>query len=521
MMTLEQFRIDTAAISDRGLSEKRPQNEDSYLELRDSNFYCVADGVGGAQAGDVASQMATEILGEAFVHLNEGGDAEVRMKAAIEQANSAIFQMSHELPQLSTMATTIVGLHIGGDTATIAHVGDSRLYRVDASGQLYKETQDHSVVEEELRAGRLTPEQAINHPSRNVISRALGAEERVEIDQKTIMIEPGTSFLLCTDGVTRHMSDDELRIILVGEDDPFVICQKIKDACYSRGAEDNLTAVVVKVWAHGHELEEPTMAAVRPPLVDSSMLEVERAGLDISEPLTSPETEIDKELDDELNKKFPQSKKKLSALETIEQAQNEPHSPPSVPLAVKPVTHKTSDAKSPTPPKSISDKDVRTIRIDEEKTGTFGRLLTLLPWILLLAVVGLCAYYYYFYLQNNQPTSQTTSSPDIAMTTYETARRKADASPTQYIAVASRQPKDAADYYLLGRAYYLTGEFGSSLHNLKKAKDLSETGVQDSNSEVLRNDIDILLQVVQERTKGSDETSTDENSNSVTPNSNS
>ena len=91
-MTQNNLHISSAAITDKGLSEKRPQNEDSYLELRDSGFYAVADGVGGAQAGDVASQMAMEILGEAFINLQEGGDAEERLKLAIEQANSAIFQ---------------------------------------------------------------------------------------------------------------------------------------------------------------------------------------------------------------------------------------------------------------------------------------------------------------------------------------------------------------------------------------------------------------------------------------------
>lgn len=94
------------------------------------------------------------------------------MKIAIERANEAIFQMSHDLTQLSTMATTVVALHVAGNIATIGHVGDSRLYRLDPKGNLYRETQDHSVVEEEVRAGRMTAEQAVNHPSRNVISRA-------------------------------------------------------------------------------------------------------------------------------------------------------------------------------------------------------------------------------------------------------------------------------------------------------------------------------------------------------------
>src|SRR3954470_10330882 len=110
--------LQSAAVSDRGLSEKRPQNEDSFLEVPERGLFAVADGVGGAQAGDVASQMAVEILGEAFTNLREGGVVEELMEIAITRANGAIFQMSSDLPQLATMATTIVALHIKDNIAT-------------------------------------------------------------------------------------------------------------------------------------------------------------------------------------------------------------------------------------------------------------------------------------------------------------------------------------------------------------------------------------------------------------------
>src|SRR5205085_3927816 len=128
--------------------------------------------------------------------------------------NVSIFQMAQDSPNFSAMATTIVALQVDGHVATIGHVGDSRLYRVSPDGRLHRETQDHSVVEEEVRAGRMTPQQAATHPSRNVISRALGAEPTVEIDMKTIMFEPNTSFLLCSDGITRHIDDFEIRDLL-------------------------------------------------------------------------------------------------------------------------------------------------------------------------------------------------------------------------------------------------------------------------------------------------------------------
>src|SRR5687768_10552211 len=268
------FNITSASVSDRGLSEKRPENEDSFLILEERGVYAVADGVGGAQAGDVASQMAVEILGEAFAHQSADLDAEDVMREAIERANSAIYQTASDLPQLSSMATTIVALHVHGNIATIGHVGDSRAYRLDQNGNLRRETDDHSVVEEEVRAGRMTAEQAAHHPSKNIISRALGAEPDVEIDLKTIMVEPGTTFLLCSDGITRHVDDSEIGRLL-SNGNPASICERLKEMCYARGAEDNLTAVVVRVapeqakglgGKHGlHEAEEATVATARSP----------------------------------------------------------------------------------------------------------------------------------------------------------------------------------------------------------------------------------------------------------------
>ncbi len=126
------------------------------------------------------------------------------------------------------MATTIVGLHLKGNVATIGHVGDSRLYRLTPAGQLLRETEDHSVVEEEVRAGRMTAEQAANHPSKNVISRALGAEDVVEVDMKVIEVDDGTEFLLCTDGITRHIPDHELRQLLITYDDLATLCGELK-----------------------------------------------------------------------------------------------------------------------------------------------------------------------------------------------------------------------------------------------------------------------------------------------------
>ncbi len=253
--------VKSSALSDRGLNERRPINEDAFLEDTSRSIFAVADGVGGAEAGEVASQTAIEVLDEAFRHQVDGGDIEDLMELAIQRANASIHQMAQEHERFSMMATTIVALHLRGSVATIGHVGDSRLYRLTPEGRLILETEDHSIVEEEVRAGRMTREQAANHPSKNVISRALGAEDNVEVDMKTLEVESGTEFLLCTDGITRHLSDGEIRQLLINEEDTSLICEELKKRCYERGAEDNLTAVVVRygqrisVDERGDELE--------------------------------------------------------------------------------------------------------------------------------------------------------------------------------------------------------------------------------------------------------------------------
>jgi protein phosphatase len=240
--------VDFASVSDRGLSEKRPLNEDSFLADADRGIFVVADGVGGADAGEVASQTAVDVLNDAFrSKVTDGEDVEDLMELAIQRANSSIHQMASENPRFSMMATTVVALHLDGNRATIGHVGDSRLYRISPDGILHRETEDHSIVEEEVRAGRMTPEQAANHPSKNVISRALGAEPSVEADMKVIEVEDGSAFLLCTDGITRHLPDNELRDLLASGRTPNDLCDEMKARCYQRGAEDNLTAVVVQV----------------------------------------------------------------------------------------------------------------------------------------------------------------------------------------------------------------------------------------------------------------------------------
>ena len=496
-MTQTDLQINSAAISDKGLSDKRPQNEDSYLELRDSGFFAVADGVGGAQAGEVASTMAMEILGEAFINLQEGGDAEERMKAAVEQANSAIFQMSNDLPQLSTMATTVVGLHLSNNIATIGHVGDSRLYRVDKEGNLYQETHDHSVVEEEVRAGRMTPAQAATHPSRNVISRALGAEGTVEVDLKTIMFDAGTTFLVCSDGVTRHISDDELRELLFSELDTFAICQKIKDLCYERGAEDNLTAVVVKALNKvtsdfpdaSEVLEEETISTANPLLVDSSILTDSSA--------KTKKLPAEESFRVENDEPTLETKREISSQKPQVSIPEEPATTAS--LSILPSDSSTkSESDLEGKPRSI--RDEKSYRVDENSTtGVLRKFFYVLPWVLLAGTFSLLAYMFlsqYFSSKPNENAEQLkTQTANLVLTSFEQNRRNVDADPAKYIA-NSASPKDAIDNYLLGRAHFLQKNYSDAKVHLLNAKSMLSDGVSLTNLKVLENDIPMMMAII-------------------------
>lgn len=498
----ENFQYISAAVTDKGLSEKRPQNEDSYLELNKSGLFAVADGVGGAQAGEVASSMAMEILGEAFVNMQNNGDAEEVMKAGIEKGNSAIFQMSHDLPSLSTMATTIVAVHLAGNIATIGHVGDSRLYRVDGNGNLYRETQDHSIVEEEVRAGRMTAAQAANHPSRNVISRALGAEPTVEIDLKTIMFEPNTTFLLCSDGITRHIEDVEIRELLNTSLHPSEICRQMKDICYSRGAEDNLTAVIVRVTSElanafeddnqgtATDFEEPTVASARPVVnTDASAATFDNFDDAPTQDLRLP---------DSIQNQLPLS------VPNVETIQPEPdHKTQFIePIAPEPTNHiepVQQTIEEPEKPIDVHSKyDSDTFEPEGENSGGFvGKLISALIFLLIGAAVGAGGYYLYASRQPQvqpQPITEM-KTPNIPFSGFEENRRNVDKNPQKFLAANGTGPQDAEDYYLIGRAYLLTARYPEAKQAFTEAKNrLGQTA--DVNSKILATEIAMSLAII-------------------------
>jgi serine/threonine protein phosphatase PrpC len=484
------FQLHSAAISDIGLNEKRPQNEDSYLELGERGVFAVADGVGGAQAGDVASQMAMELLGEAFINFKDGGDAEELMGVAIDRANSAIYQLSHDLPQLSSMATTLVALHIAGNIATIGHVGDSRMYRVDGNGSLFRETQDHSIVEEEVRAGRMTAEQAATHPSRNVISRALGAEPTVEIDMKTIMFEANTSFLLCSDGITRHINDFEIRELLTLDTSPADICDRMKRICYERGAEDNLTAVVVKIAPEGardfseHEavfldLDEPTVATARP-AIDNTEAEDTPAGEDGE--MTTRELEIPDNADDSFaNGDTEEIVAGTPDESAVTSAYTEPAAQPSPSSGEYSMFGASETEKA----------------AGSGGSGTIGKFLSGLIMLLLGAILGVVLYSFLVPKPTVEPVTPVLDTPkiDIRFKSFEEARRQVDADPVKYITANGTTPHDGEDYYLLGRAYLLTRDYAKSRAAFVEARNRTQE-IEEINKKPVLIEIAMALAII-------------------------
>lgn len=458
-MTQNSFQMISSAVSDRGLSEKRPQNEDSYLEMPERGLFAVADGVGGAQAGDVASQMAMEILAEAFNNLREGGDIEDLMNVAINRANGAIYQMSHELPQLSTMATTIVALQVTGNIATIGHVGDSRMYRLDSRGNLFRETQDHSVVEEEVRAGRMTPEQAENHPSKNVISRALGAESTVEIDMKTIMFEPNTTFLICSDGITRHIPDVEIRELLALTHPPVTICQQMKEICYERGAEDNLTAVIVRFSGSAvtetSDYEESTVASARQPMSEVALDKTHEFDEIPTQNLQMPagfteNYETDKTVD-------------LSQQANNLQADSES------------MGENVQIAANPGESNAVTvERYEKSYSIDEpsSSSGILGKILLFLLGLIFGVLLGAGVFYLYSTMMPKQepPKIPQMQTLNIGYTAFEDNRRNVDKDPQKFISTMNVPAADSEDFYLLGRAQFLLGKYPEAKDSFEKAK---------------------------------------------------
>jgi protein phosphatase len=235
----------SASISDAG--RKRRRNEDAYV--REPPLFAVADGMGGAQAGEIASRLAAAALRSAPLEL--GGERQVI--ELIQEANRRVYERSSEDDAVSGMGTTMTVALVEDGWVRIGHVGDSRGYLI-RDGQLEQLTEDHSLVAELVRSGKLSPEEAEVHPQRSVITRALGTEPDVDVDAFSVETKAGDVFMLCSDGLT-SMVDDGTILELVGKHrgDLKKAAKALVDAANKGGGEDNITIVFFEIAAAGLE----------------------------------------------------------------------------------------------------------------------------------------------------------------------------------------------------------------------------------------------------------------------------
>jgi protein phosphatase len=252
------MRVESESVSDIG--RKRKSNEDFYCADDEQGLYVVADGMGGHAAGEVASEVAVETI-EEFIKLTGDSQDQTwpygldenlsfngnRLKTSIRFANRRVIEKTREQAEYEGMATTVVAALIGDDQADIAHVGDSRLYLI-REGHIECLTDDHSWVNEQVLSGVMDVEQARTHPLRNVVTRALGGKEELEVDMQTLQLQAMDLLLLCSDGLTSMLDDEEiLKIILTDGHDKQRALSGLIDAANQSGGEDNTTAILLSL----------------------------------------------------------------------------------------------------------------------------------------------------------------------------------------------------------------------------------------------------------------------------------
>jgi PPM family protein phosphatase len=223
------------------VGRQRSVNEDSLVLA--PPFFAVADGMGGAKAGEVASAMAAKTFeGES----DSGEPAEAQLTRILREANRRIYDLAVSDDSHRGMGTTVTAAKVTGDEVSLGHVGDSRAYRL-RDGELEQVTRDHSLVAELERSGQITPEAAEHHPQRSIITRALGPEPDVQVDTYTLAGRDGDVFLICSDGLTSMISDDELRSILRSSDGLEDAAETLVRAANQSGGKDNITVVMFRL----------------------------------------------------------------------------------------------------------------------------------------------------------------------------------------------------------------------------------------------------------------------------------
>ena len=243
-MATAVVRYTAAALTDRG--RKRPTNEDAFGFSVEHGVYVVCDGMGGAAAGEIASSIAVdEILGRLTVHREAGASLPGVAEKAISAANQAVFTRAQRNQRLNGMGTTVVALVVEERRAWVLNVGDSRAYRM-RDGRFEQVSLDHSLVEEQVRMGRMSHSEALRSPLRNVITRALGTQSSVTTDCFELEAEPGDVFMLCSDGLTRELSDEDIAAILKCNLALEDRCARLIAAAKRAGGHDNITCVLVQ-----------------------------------------------------------------------------------------------------------------------------------------------------------------------------------------------------------------------------------------------------------------------------------
>ncbi|MGH3022388.1 MAG: Stp1/IreP family PP2C-type Ser/Thr phosphatase [Gaiellaceae bacterium] len=243
---------ESAGKTDAGRVRRR--NEDSLV--LDPPLFAVADGMGGAQAGEVASRLAAAAFRE--YHDADELDPEERVQAIIQEANRRIYERARSDAGASGMGTTVTAALVGDGDVVLGHVGDSRAYRI-REGSLEQLTEDHSLVADLVRSGRLTPEEAGEHPQRSVITRALGTDPEVDVDTLVLQPDAGDLFLLCSDGLPTMVSDEEILRTIERAASLDDAARDLVRAANSGGGEDNITVVLFRV--DGEEPLEETLVA--------------------------------------------------------------------------------------------------------------------------------------------------------------------------------------------------------------------------------------------------------------------
>jgi protein phosphatase len=251
------MKISYHALTDVG--RKRKGNEDSHFVNPEQNLFVVADGMGGHAAGEIASRIAVESINE-FICLT-GGDEEItwpfgldenisydgnRLKTAIRFANKRVIEATREKTEYEGMATTVAAVLVDDSVANLGHVGDSRVY-LFREGMVSQLTSDHSWVNEQLLSGVISADQARSHPLRNVVTRALGGKADLQVEMQVHEIEPGDLLMLCSDGLTTMLPDEEMgKLVEKAGDDLTQAAHSLVAAANSRGGEDNITVLLLK-----------------------------------------------------------------------------------------------------------------------------------------------------------------------------------------------------------------------------------------------------------------------------------